>query len=187
MKQPSRLSVVLFVTVIECPAVYAWLRLDDAGHATLGILILVVGETLEAWSLPVIMLAGPADPARLADPRVRAHLRRVRALAFLAIPAEVVVWLTWRSMVGAVGLVAAIPALLVLMHLKHQMETAAVRGTPLQTGLFAPAGTIASASETAGAVGCLALIRDDRPWLGGGAAAGGGLPAAWVPLRGPAP
>jgi hypothetical protein len=31
MKQPSRFSVVLVVTVIEAAAVYAWLRLDDAG------------------------------------------------------------------------------------------------------------------------------------------------------------
>src|SRR4051794_13936386 len=155
MKQPSRLSVVLFVTVIECPAVYFWLRLDHAGHETLGILILVVGGTLESWSLPAIMLAGPADPARLAEPRVRAHLLWVRSLAFLAIPAEVVVWLAWRWGVDVVGQLAAIPVLLILMHLKHQMETAAVRGTPLRCGLFSASGTIASASEVAGAAGAL--------------------------------
>jgi hypothetical protein len=121
MRAPSRLTVVLIVTILECPAVYAWLRLDDAGHATLGILILVLGNTLESWSLPAIMLALPADPAKLADPRVRAHLRRVRAMAFLAIPAEIMVWLIWRSTVGVVGVAVSIPVLLVLMHLKHQM------------------------------------------------------------------
>jgi prostaglandin-endoperoxide synthase 2 len=180
MKQPSRLSVVLFVTVIECPAVYFWLRLDHAGHETLGILILVVGGTLESWSLPAIMLAGPADPARLAEPRVRAHLRRVRSLAFLAIPAEVVVWLTWRWAVDVAGQLAAIPVLLILMHLKHQMETAAVRGTPLRTGLFSVSGTIASASEVAGAVGALALIRDGRPWAAAAALSAGILLVHWI-------
>jgi prostaglandin-endoperoxide synthase 2 len=177
---PSRLTAVLFVTLIECPAVYAWLRLDDAGHSTLGILILVVGETLESGSLPGIMLAAPADPAQLADARVRAHLRRVRTMAFLAIPAEIVVWLTWRSMVGVVGLAASIPVLLILMHLKHQMETAAVRGTPFKARFFAVPGTFASACETAGAVGCLALIRDGRPWLGAAALVGGILVEHWI-------
>lgn len=180
MKQPSRLSVVLVVTVIEAPAVYAWLRLDDAGHATLGILILVLGNTLESWSLPAIMLAGPADPARLAEPRVRAHLRRVRAMAFLAIPAEILVWLTWRWSVDVVGLVAAIGVLLVLMHLKHQMETAAVRGTSFATGFFSPSGTAASAFEVGGAAGCLALIRDGRPWLAAAAIGGGILIEHWI-------
>jgi prostaglandin-endoperoxide synthase 2 len=180
MKQPSRLSVVLVVTVIECPAVYAWLRLDHAGHATVGILILVLGNTLESWSLPAIMLAGPSDPARLAEPRVRAHLRRVRAMAFLAIPAEIMVWLAWRWSVDVIGLVAAIAVLLVLMHLKHQMETAAVRGTPFATGFFSASGTAASAFEVGGAVGCLALIRDGRPWLGAAAIAGGILIEHWI-------
>jgi prostaglandin-endoperoxide synthase 2 len=180
MKQPSRLTVVLIVTLIECPAVYWWLRLDDAGHATLGILILVFGETLESWSLPAIMLTDPGDPARLADPRVRAHLRRVRSMAFLAIPAEILVWLTWRSAVGVVGLAAAIPVLLILMHLKHQMETAAVRGTPLGTGFFAVWGTIASACEVGGAVGCLALIRDGRPWLAAAALVIGIAAEHWI-------
>jgi prostaglandin-endoperoxide synthase 2 len=180
MKQPSRLSVVLVVTALECPSVYAWLRLDDAGHTTAGILILVIGEALESWSLPAIMLAGPADPARLADARVRAHLRRVRSMAFLAIPAEIVVWLTWRWMVDVVGLAASIPVLLALMHLKHQMETAAVRGTPLTTGFFALGTTFASACETAGAIGCLALIRDGRPWLGAAALVAGILLEHWI-------
>jgi prostaglandin-endoperoxide synthase 2 len=180
MRQPSRLSVVLLVTIIECPAVYAWLRLDDAGHATLGILILVAGETLESWSLPAIMLALPADAARLADPRVRAHLRRVRTMAFLAIPAEILVWLTWRSTVGVVGVALSIPVLAILMHLKHQMETAAVRGTPFTDGFFALPGTFASACEVGGAAGCLALIRDGRPWLGAAALVGGIVVEHWI-------
>jgi prostaglandin-endoperoxide synthase 2 len=181
MRQPSRPTVVLIVTIIECPAVYAWLRLDDAGHATLGILILVLGNTLESWSLPAIMLALPGDAARLAEPRVRAHLRRVRAMAFLAIPAEIMVWLTWRSTVGVVGVALSIPVLLVLMHLKHQMETAAVRGTPFMEGLVTdPANAFASACEVAGAVGCLALIRDGRPWPGAAALVGGIVVEHWI-------
>ena len=126
------------------------------------------------------MLAGPADPARLADARVRAHLRRVRAMAFLAIPAELVVWLLWRESVDVVGLVASIAVLLVLMHLKHQMETAAVRGTAFKTGFLSPSGTFASACESAGAVGCLALIRDGRPWLGGAALVAGIVVEHWI-------
>jgi prostaglandin-endoperoxide synthase 2 len=161
---PSRLRVVLVITAIECSSVYGWLRLDDAGHTTVGILVLVLGELLESSPLPAIFVKGPADPKDLQDPRVRAHLRRVLPMAFFAIPAEILVWLAWRWSVDIVGLAWSIIVLLVLMHLKHQMETTAVRGRWYEYKFFDPMGTLASAYEVAGAVGCLALIRHDEPW-----------------------
>jgi len=180
MKRPSRLGVVLFVTILEAPAVYAWLALDHHGHATAGFLLLVLGLTAESWSLPAIMLAGPADPSRLSDPRVRAHLRRVTAWAFLAIPAEFVVWLSWRWMVDVVVLAAASVVLFVLMHLKHQLETAAVMGSRYAKGIFSVSGLVASACESAGAVGCLALLRHGEPWLAAVALAAGILVEHWI-------
>jgi prostaglandin-endoperoxide synthase 2 len=177
---PSRLRVVLVITAIECASVYGWLRLDHAGHTTVGILVLVLGELLESSPLPAIFLKGPADPAKLQDPRVRAHLRRVLPMAFFAIPAEILVWLTWRWSVDIVGLAWSIPVLLVLMHLKHQMETSAVRGRWYEYRFFDPMGTLASAYEVAGAVGALALIRHDEPWLALAAVVAGIGAEHWV-------
>jgi prostaglandin-endoperoxide synthase 2 len=177
---PSRLKVVPIITAIECTSVFLWLLLDHEGHTTVAILILVLGEMLESSPLPAIFLKGPADPAKLQDPRVRAHLRRVLPMAFFAIPAEILVWLTWRWSVDLLTLAWSIPVLLVLMHLKHQMETSAVRGTWFEDKFFDPLGTLASAYEVAGAVGCLALIRHDHELLGAAALVGGILCEHWV-------
>lgn len=177
---PSRGKVVPVITAIECAAVFLWLLLDHEGHTTVAVLILVLGEMVESSPLPAIFLKGPADPASLQDPRVRAHLRRVLPMAFFAIPAEILVWLAWRWSIDLVALAPSIAVLLVLMHLKHQLETAAVRGTPFTDGIFSPLGTFASACEVAGAVGCLALIRHDEALLGALALVGGIAVEHWI-------
>jgi hypothetical protein len=157
------LKAVVVATVVEGPGIYFWLRWDAAGHPTAGILLLVLTGTIESWPLVYIMLIAPRDPAALRDGAVRVHLLRVRTMAAIAIPAEVMVWLAWRGSVDVVGMAAAAPLLLVLMHLKHQIEYAAVRGTRVFVGIFSVRTIVSSASEVAGAVACLALIRDGQP------------------------
>lgn len=76
--------------------------------------------------------------------------------------AEVGIWVLWLALAQALGQPVAAGVLLVLMHVKHQVETVAVRDTRFRTGLFSMTHTFASLTEVAGAVACLALIYHEQ-------------------------
>jgi prostaglandin-endoperoxide synthase 2 len=170
----ARIAATVVVTVIECPGVFLWLYLDDKGEQLWALVALATGELLESGLLVVDLSLRPKirlPPAEQA-PALR-HARSVRRLLAAAIPAEIGVWLTWLWLAGEVGQAWAAAALVLLMHLKHQLETAAVRGTGFFADFFTTTGVVASISESAGAVACLALIRDGQPVLAAAALVAG--------------
>ncbi len=168
---PSRLLLIALVTLTEGTAVYAWLRLYESSHEAWAWAVLVAGELLETT-----VVAGPLRRARgtipIGDPfGVAPHRRRFARRFGAATFGELVIWVAWLQLAVHVDQLAAAGVLLVLMHLKHQLEAATVRDTGYFTGFWRV--SVASASETAGAAGCLALIRDNRPVLAAAALAAG--------------
>jgi len=162
----ERLIAVVVVTVSEGPAVYLWLRLDEAGHPWWGLLSLVVGELLEtglAGALIARQRRNGTIPGAASVPGD--HQKKVGRLIGAACIAEIALWVLWLALAEQIGQVVAAVVLLVLMHLKHHVEFIAARDTPFRVGLLAPRSTFASAAEAAGAVACLALLLDGRPAL----------------------
>ncbi len=111
------------------------------------------------------------------------HFQKVRRIVSAAGNLEVGIWLLWFALVQWLDdasdlsrpyqIAAAGAVLLVLMHLKHHVESAALRDLPFRKDLFSLDGMIASAMEVGGAVACLALIEDGQYVLAGAALAGG--------------
>jgi hypothetical protein len=178
----SRIAGVVLVTLTEGAAVYWWLRLQPE-DLLLAFFVLWVGETLETiWvALP---LRRAETPVPVGDPfGVRRHRRRFARRFFFASVFELVIWAAWLWLATDVDLPLVGPGLddpltgaavlLVLMHLKHQLEASTLLDVGYFTGFWQ--GTVASAAEVAGAVGCLALIEDDRVVLAAGALAAGFL------------
>lgn len=162
----ERLIGVVVVTVAEGPAVYLWLRLDQAGHEWWGLLSLVVGELLEtalAGALIARQRRNGTIPGATSVPGD--HQKKVGRLIGAACVAEIGIWVLWLALAEEIGHVVAAGVLLVLMHLKHHVEFVAARDTPFREGLLAPRSTFASAMEVAGAVACLALLLDGQPAL----------------------
>jgi hypothetical protein len=161
----ARLVSIVVVTAIEAPSVYIWLRLHESGHDWWGFLILATGETLEtALALRLVSHSG-RELAPAHRELAATHLRGLRLQVGAGCAAEIVIWLLWLALADEVGQLPAAVVLLVLMHLKHHAEMSAVHDTPFTTGLFAGWLNLASAMEAAGAVACLALLRDGRPVL----------------------
>ncbi len=162
----GRLISVVVATAVEAPAVYIWLRLHESGHETWGLLVLVVGESLEtALALRLITTQGGRETGRLHQEAAGAHIRRVKQHVSAGCAAEIGVWVLWLALADGAGQPVAAVVLLVLMHIKHHAELSAVRDTPFRSGLFSGSLGFASAMEAAGAVACLALLRDGRPVL----------------------
>jgi hypothetical protein len=162
----ERLIAVVVVTVAEGPAVYLWLRLDEAGHEWWGLLSLTVGlllETVLAGALIARQRRNGTIPGAESVPGE--HQKKVGRLIGAAAIVEIGIWLLWLVLAEEVGQVVAAVVLLVLMHLKHHVEIVAARDTPFREGLLAPRSTFASAMEAAGAVACLALLLDGQPAL----------------------
>jgi prostaglandin-endoperoxide synthase 2 len=168
---------IVYVTAIECAGVFAWLYYEHAGRHQTALVLLVLGETLESGLLFAIALFGPSNKikrpgegatlaAKERYSRYTRHLLLVRIGTCLAVPIEIVIWLTWLGLVRREGYGVSSLYLLVVMHLKHQMEAAAVRGTSYFSQVFERSGTIASVCEVAGAVLALALVRGDIADLG---------------------
>jgi hypothetical protein len=159
----ERLIAVVVVTVAEGPAVYLWLRLDEAGHEWWGLLSLTVGlllETVLAGALIARQRRNGTIPGAESVPGD--HQKKVGRLIGGAAIVEIGIWLLWLALAEEAGQVVAAGVLLVLMHLKHHVEIVAARDTPFREGLLAPRATFASAMEAAGAVTCLALLLDGQ-------------------------
>jgi len=172
----SKVLGVVLVTLTEGSAVYAWLRLQDAGHPWWGLIVLAAGEVLET-----LCVAAPLKRAEsrvpVGDPYGAArHRRRFAARFNAAFWGELGTWIVWLWLAADAWVGEPVPAavvLLVLMHLKHQLEVTTVRDIPYLREFWR--GTVASASEVAGAVGCLALIEADELLLAAAALAAGFL------------
>jgi prostaglandin-endoperoxide synthase 2 len=172
----SKVIGVALVTLTEGSAVYVWLRLHDDGHVVWGFVALVAGEMLETfWVARPLKRAESRIP--IGDPYGAArHRRRFAARFGAAFFGELGIWAVWLWLAADRRVdepIIAAAVLVVLMHLKHQLEVTTVR----DIGYFSEfwRGTIASASEAAGAVGCLALIEADEPLLAAAALAAGFL------------
>jgi hypothetical protein len=162
----TRLVSIVVVTAIEAPSVYMWLRLHESGHDWWGFVILAAGETLEtALALRLVSQSGGRELAAAHREVAATHLRGLRLQVGAGCAAEIAIWVLWLALADEVGQLPAAVVLLVLMHLKHHAEMSAVHDTPYTTGLFAGWLNLASAMEAAGAVACLALLRDGRPVL----------------------
>jgi prostaglandin-endoperoxide synthase 2 len=165
----GRLVGILAVTVVETLSIYAWLRLDDAGHPWWGLLALVAGESLETAVLQRFVGRGGLSrwgPLSWRDAN-SFHLRKMQRILGFAGNAETAIWVLWLLCAHKLGQEIAAVALLVAMHLKHQLEVAAARDVAYRTGLLSPTALVGSALEVAGAVACLALILDHRLVLAG--------------------
>jgi len=162
----ARLVGIVVVTVTEGPAVYLWLRLDEAGHEWWALLSVVVGEVLETVLAGLLIVRQRRAGTIPGAERVGGtHQQKLQRLIGAASVAEIGIWLLWLALADAIGQPVAAVVLLVAMHLKHHLEEAAIRDIPYTTGLFSLPGTVASAAEVAGAVACLALLRDGQPEL----------------------
>lgn len=159
-----RLIGTFVVTALECPAVFAalWLALHD--EYLLAIAVVAVGELLETGPLYLLARSKPQAtyPEEYED-EVQAHRRRFQRQSATAVVGEFAVWLIWFAVAYRVNPVLGAAVLLVLMHLKHQLESAAVQDRPYWHGFIKSRVTIASFSETAGAVACLALLMSEQP------------------------
>ena len=103
------------------------------------------------------------------EPAALAHHRKLNRINVAAGTLEVAIWVLWLALFNWLDsvpapqqVIASGVVLLVLMHLKHQVETAAIRDMPFRTVLFAPRGMFGTVMEVGGAVGCLALIEDHQ-------------------------
>jgi prostaglandin-endoperoxide synthase 2 len=170
----TRLLGVALVTIVEGSGVYAWLRIDDPGPPGWGFVALFFGELLETTIVAIpIARARARSPIPVGDPYgTREHRRRFDRRFSFASVAELAIWYAWLQLTDVSQWLAA-AVLLVLMHLKHQLEATTVRDLSYFSEFWA--GTIASASEAAGAAACLALILDGEPWLAAAALALGFL------------
>ena len=171
---PPRIVSAILVTVVEAPAVYAFIQLYRDEQHWLAIGCLVVGEFVET-ALGAYGVRSRMSPIRVGDPDgARPHRRKLQLAFGLATTNEVLIWVVWLELASnELRQLEAGAVLLVLMHLKHQLETTSVRDTGYATGLLSPRGLSASASESAGAAGCLALIVAGEPLLAAAALAGG--------------
>ena len=163
-KQPPRLFGVVGVTAIEGLSIYLWLRLHESGRPLWGLLALLVGEIVETELLRRFVDRGGLKRWRALPPGAAAlyHGRKVQRKLGIAGNAEIAIWLLWLACAYELSQPIAAVALLVTMHIKHQVETAAVRDTPFRSGLFSPKSLLGSAFEVAGAVACLALVLDGQ-------------------------
>jgi prostaglandin-endoperoxide synthase 2 len=152
----------LVVTAVEAPAVYGFLRLEDK-HFWLAVVCLATGEMLETT------IAG-ADVRRRLRQRydfgdrphepgsAEHHRRRLRNVLLAMSFAEILLWIAWVRLEEEFGVAAGAAFLVVLMHLKHQAETAAVRGVVYSTGLVSWRVTVANLLEAGGAIWALWLL-----------------------------
>ncbi len=163
----ARVIGTILVTVIEVPAVFLWLYWYDLGYTEWAIATLVIGELVETGLLVADVSQRPRITyARCGLAAARRHFHRMRAMLASSIVAEIAIWLVWLAVALEIGQVAGVVVLIVLMHLKHQLETVAVRGVPYREGFFALPGTLASLLESLGAAGALYLILEGEPLLG---------------------
>jgi hypothetical protein len=168
-------------TLIEGLAIYRWLRLHQDGSPWWGFAGLAAGEALETAALVHGTRRAASKRWGELEPAARAHSRKVDRITGVAGMLEGGIWGSWRASVDRLSsvsrprqVIAGGIVLFVPMHLKHQVESAAIRDTPFSTALLSTSGTFASAMEVAGAVACLALIEDGHVVLAG-VALGGGL------------
>ncbi|MCA1699818.1 MAG: hypothetical protein LC790_13310 [Actinobacteria bacterium] len=129
------LAGIAGVTVIEAVAIYVWLRLHVDGHPWWGLVSLVVGQVVETALFKMVIDRegrrrwGPVAQGG-AGPR---HLRKLQMRLGAAGNAEVGIWVLWLALAQALGQPVAAGVLLVLMHVKHQVETVAVRDARFRT------------------------------------------------------
>ena len=157
-----RIGTWAYVTGVECAGLYRWLRDSLSGRETRGAIYLVLEETLESGLLLLIFVQGPQQQAHNPDPAVAAHLQSAQRASALAINAEIVIWLVWRSMTEALGAAPATLYLLVAMHLKHQMEAATVLDEPFWSQFGAKRVIVGSLSEAIGATAASKFMRAGR-------------------------
>ncbi|HEX8155973.1 MAG TPA: hypothetical protein VF526_01200 [Solirubrobacteraceae bacterium] len=155
------------MTVIEAVSIYVWLRLHESGHPWWGLVSLLVGQMSETYVFRMFVDREARDRWGSLDQAATGveHLRKVQRILGWTGNAEIGIWLLWLALAQGVGQPVAAGFLLVLMHIKHHLETVAVRDTPFTLGLFSIKATFSSAMEVAGAVACLALIEDGQPVL----------------------
>jgi prostaglandin-endoperoxide synthase 2 len=163
----ARLAVLVFVTVVEGLAIYLWLRWWE-DHPWWGFGSLIVGEILETAVFRVLLPRkaqkrwGDIDK----DAPGAGHFRKVQQITGWVGTLEIGIWLLWLTIAETYDPYVAAGVLFVLMHLKHQVEAMAFMDIPYRTQIFSFPAVLASAMETAGAAGCLALIQDGQPVWG---------------------
>ncbi len=162
----ERLVAAVAVTVAEGPAVYLWLRLDQAGHEWWGVLSLSAGLLLESVVAGALITRQRRNGTIPGAERVGGdHQKKVARLIGGTTVAEIGIWVLWLALAAGASQVIAAVVLLVLMHVKHHIEFVAARDTPFKDHFLAPKSTFASAMEVAGGAACLALLLDGRPAL----------------------
>jgi prostaglandin-endoperoxide synthase 2 len=162
----ERLVFVVAVTAAEAVAIYLWLRWYVEGHRWWeGVLSLIVGETVET---ALFRLGLPRRLKKRWGPLEKdaagGHFRKVQQITGWVGILEIGLWFLWLWIAEAFDPYVAAVVLLVLMHLKHQVEAMAIMDLPYRTGLFSIVGVVSSVAEVAGAVACLALIREHPVW-----------------------
>jgi prostaglandin-endoperoxide synthase 2 len=163
----ARVIGTILVTVIEVPAVFLWLYWYDLGYTEWAIVVLVLGELVETGLLVADVSQRPKITyARCGLEAARRHFHKMRAMLAASIVAEIAIWLVWLAVALEIGQLAGAVVLIVLMHLKHQLETVAVRDVPYRDGFLSLRSTAASLFESLGAVGALYLILEGEPLLG---------------------
>ncbi len=182
----GRYARLVFVTVIEAGAIYAWLRLDDSGEPWWGLLVLALGEALETRVFKGRIAAGarqrwgPIEEGSAAA----THFPRIQRINDLAGNAEFVIWVLWLAIAEHLGQPIAAAVLLVLMHIKHHVEAVAIRDIPYRTGVFSIKDTFATVMEVGGAVAALALIKEDHLTLAAVLVFVGLLIEHWILING---
>jgi prostaglandin-endoperoxide synthase 2 len=164
-------------SVIEGSAIYVWLWLYERGVPWWwAFAALAAGEVIETALLGYGMRKAASRRWGKLKRADEPHYAKVTRIISVAGTLEIGIWAVWLGsfewLEGAARpyeIVGTGLVLLALMHVKHQVESAAIRDMPLREGFFSKRGVFASASEVVGAVACLALIQDGQFFLAGAA------------------